>query len=181
MTLHLAHERETADAAEFVEAMSRFAVGVTVVTCRHHDRAWGVTATAFASVSVDPPTVLVSLASAGTSAEAIERAERFGVSILGRSQEAIARYCSRPGAPKFLKRFTQPRESRSPSPMVAGALAHLDCELVEQLELADHTVFVGRVRRARSQRAGTPLVYVDRGYRGLADRHRHPDWRGDRP
>jgi flavin reductase (DIM6/NTAB) family NADH-FMN oxidoreductase RutF len=180
MTLPLAQRLETAHGAEFADAMSRLAAGVTVVTCRRRDRAWGTTVTAFTSVSVDPPTVLISLASLGASAGAIERTARFGVSILAHDQQGVARYCSTPGTPKFLERFVSPSESRSPSPMIAGALAHLDCELVDQVELADHTVFVGRVHRARSRRHGLPLVYAGRRYRGLTDLPRRPASKGER-
>jgi flavin reductase (DIM6/NTAB) family NADH-FMN oxidoreductase RutF len=179
MTLPLTTPPETAYEAEFAEAMSWLAGGVAVVTCSRDGRPWGTTVTAVASVSADPPTVLVSLASTASSVDAIAAGGRFGLSILEQSQQIVARYCSKPGAPKFLEPFT--REPRSESPMIAGALAHLDCELVEQLEVGDHTVFFGHVLEARSARSGTPLLYFHRDYRRLADppTRRHP--RGARP
>jgi flavin reductase (DIM6/NTAB) family NADH-FMN oxidoreductase RutF len=181
MTLPLTTPIETLDQTAFAEAMSRLAGGVTVVTCRLDGRPWGTTATAVASVSADPPTVLVSLASTASSADAIAASGRFGLSILDRSQQVVARYCSAPGAPKFLEPFIGTGEAQRTSPMVAGALAHLDCELVEQLEIADHTVFFGRVREARSAPSGTPLLYFRRDYRRLADPHTRRHSRGARP
>lgn len=179
MTLPLTKPTETVYQSAFAEAMSRLAGGVAVVTCSRDGRPWGTTVTAVASVSADPPTVLVSLGSTASSADAIAATGRFGISILEQSQRMVARYCSTPGAPKFLEPFTS--EPQSESPMVDGALAHLDCELVEQLEIADHTVFFGRVRDARSARSDTPLLYFHRDYRRLSEPHtrRHP--RGARP
>ena len=169
MTLPLTTAPDTTDRAAFAEAMSRLAAGVSVVTCSRDGRPWGTTVTAVASISAEPPTVLVSLGSSASSADAIAAAGRFGLSILEQGQQIVARHCSRPGTPKFLEPFT--REPQSGSPMIAGALAHLDCELVEQFEVADHTVFVGRVREARPARSGTPLLYFRRDYRRLAGPH----------
>jgi flavin reductase (DIM6/NTAB) family NADH-FMN oxidoreductase RutF len=157
---------ERASAAEFADAMSALASGVVVVTCRHEGRPWGTTVTAFASVAAHPPTVLVSLGSSTTAARAIAATRRFGVSILAGEQLAVARHASAPGTAKFLERFT---DTRGATPIVAGALAHLDCELVEETRLADHTVFFGRVRAASAGDAGAPLLYHRREYRTLAE------------
>jgi flavin reductase (DIM6/NTAB) family NADH-FMN oxidoreductase RutF len=129
-----------------------------------------MTVTAFASVSAEPPTILVSLGSATTSARAITATGSFGVSILAEEQLAVARLGSEPGAAKFLEPFVEPREARSHSPVVAGALAHLDCELSEAVQIADHTILFGRVRAAQPSSSGTPLLYHRRAYRTLADR-----------
>jgi flavin reductase (DIM6/NTAB) family NADH-FMN oxidoreductase RutF len=181
MTLPLTKPTETEYQAAFADAMSRLAGGVTIVTCSLDGRPWGMTVTAVASVSAEPPTVLVSLASTAPSTDAIAATGRFGVSILEQSRQLVARYCSAPGAPKFLEPFLGPHEAESESPMVAGALAHLDCELVEQLEVADHTVFFGRVRDARSAPSGRPLLYFQRDYRRLAEPHTSRHRRGARP
>ena len=150
---------------EFTDAMSVLASGVTIVTCRHEGRPWGVTVSAFASVSIDPPTVLVSLASDGTAARAIERTRRYGVSILSENQLEVACYGSVPGEAKFLESVVEPDDG---SDSIAGALAHLECEVCDEIEVADHTVFFGRVVSARSARDGRPLLHHRRDYRALA-------------
>jgi 3-hydroxy-9,10-secoandrosta-1,3,5(10)-triene-9,17-dione monooxygenase reductase component len=154
--------------ADFAGAMSALASGVVIVTSRVGDRPWGTTVTAFTSVSTDPPTILVSLGAASTGVRAITATGRFGVSILEREQLDVARYAATPGAAKFLEPFTDPGR-RSSSPVVAGALAHLDCELSDEVHVADHSVFFGRVRGAWDASGGTPLVYYRRAYRTLAD------------
>src|SRR5262249_51454191 len=65
---------------------------------------------------------------------------------------------------KFLEPFSEQRVEPSASPAIAGALAHLDCELSSAVQAADHTVFFGRVRAARASGAGAPLVYHRRAY-----------------
>jgi flavin reductase (DIM6/NTAB) family NADH-FMN oxidoreductase RutF len=151
----------------FTEAMSLVAGGVAMVTTRLDDRPWGITVSAFASVSAAPPTVLVSLCSDTAAAQAIEETGSFGVSILGRQHRSAARHGSTPGAPKFLERFADPR-SDALTPAILGALAHLDCDVVERVEVADHTIFIGRVRAVRAGLGGEPLVYFRRAYRTLA-------------
>ena len=112
MTTHLTETitdmLESAPASLFAEAMSTLASGVVLITCWIGDRPWGMTVTAFASVSADPPTVLISLASAATSMRAITATSGFGVSILAADQLAIAAYGSAPGAPKFLEPMRPP-------------------------------------------------------------------------
>lgn len=152
---------------EFTDAMSRLASGVVLVTCRVGDRPWGMTVTSFASVSADPPTILVVVSGDATSARAIAATGRFGVSLLAHDQATIARFGSVPGAAKFLEPFVGP--AGDGSPVVAGALAHLDCEVREAVETGDHVVFLAHVRAARVQRAGAPLVYHRRVYRTVSD------------
>ena len=158
---------EAASPAEFREAMSSLASGVVIVTSWLGGRPWGTTVTSFVSVSAEPPTILVSLCSETTSARAIDDAGAFGASILGRQHWAAARHGAAPGAAKFLERFTDPSHLGL-NPSIAGALAHLDCDVVERVEVADHTIFIGRVRAARvAADRGAPLLYFRRAYRTL--------------
>jgi flavin reductase (DIM6/NTAB) family NADH-FMN oxidoreductase RutF len=162
------HALESASVDDFADAMSALTTGVVVVTSIVDGRPWGTTAIAFTSVSADPPTVLVSLGSDMNGARSIAATGSFGVSILAEEQLAVARHASRQGAPKFLEPFVESDDARSATPVVAAALAHLDCELSETVRISDHTVFFGRVRDATSH-DGTPLVYQRRDYRALAD------------
>jgi flavin reductase (DIM6/NTAB) family NADH-FMN oxidoreductase RutF len=151
-------------ASGFADAMSMLASGVVLVTCRLGDRPWGMTVTAFASVSADPPTVLVSLGSKTAGARAIAANGSFGVSILERGQADVAAYGAAPGEAKFLDLLVERRDRESGSPAVAQALAHFDCAVVGAVDAADHTVFFGHVQRARRRRDGDPLLYHRRGY-----------------
>jgi flavin reductase (DIM6/NTAB) family NADH-FMN oxidoreductase RutF len=149
--------------AEYADAMSNLASGVALVTAWLDGRPWGLTVTSFASVSATPPTILVSLRSEIASAEALREGNAFGVAILAREQEPLARRASAPGRPKFLEPFTH-AEPWSASPVVRGSLAHLDCEPSGSVDIADHTIFFGRVRAAAVPGGGAPLVYFRRAF-----------------
>lgn len=161
--MHLATDTTT----EFTDAMSTLASGVVLVTTRFAGRPWGMTVTAFASVSTDPPMVLVSLGADTVSARAIGAAGVFGVSVLARTQVCVAAHAAAPGAPKFLDELVERGELESASPAIAEALAHFDCDVVDAVEAGDHVVFFGRVRRARHRFGGDPLLYHGRDYRSL--------------
>jgi flavin reductase (DIM6/NTAB) family NADH-FMN oxidoreductase RutF len=144
-------------AVPFAQAMSELASGVVLVTCSVGGRPWGTTVTAFASVSAEPPTVLVSLRSGTRGVRAIRATGRFGVSILSAEQVGVARRGAEPGLPKFLDALA-----------AAAALAHLQCEVSGEVAVADHTVFFGRVGAATTGAGRPPLLYHRRAYRTLA-------------
>lgn len=152
-----------AEATAFLDAMSDLASGVALVTTWVDDRPWGLTVTSFTSVSTAPPTILVSLRSDTASAEATAAGAGFGVAVLAREHEPLARRASAPGAPKFLEPLAA-AEAWSSSPVVRAALAHLDCEPTDSVDVADHTVFFGRVRAAAASSGGAPLVYFRRAF-----------------
>ena len=171
LTLLRDHSREPAPLPDFVDAMSMLASGVVLVTSWVGGRPWGTTVTAFASVSAEPPTILVSLGSATACARAIAAKGSFGVSILAEEQLDVARIGSDRGAPKFLEELVERDCGSSDSPVAAGALAHLDCRLAEAIEVADHTIFFGRVHAAQTSGSGTPLLYHRRAYRRISERN----------
>jgi flavin reductase (DIM6/NTAB) family NADH-FMN oxidoreductase RutF len=158
----------TRSSTAFTDAMSMLASGVVLVTCWLGDRPWGMTVTAFASVSAEPPTVLVSLGSETTSAHHIAATGTFGVAVLAADQLPLARYGAVPGAGKFLEPFVEPARPGGASPVVSEALAHLDCVVSERVDAGDHTVLFGRVSASLTARAAAPLVYQQRTYRTLA-------------
>jgi flavin reductase (DIM6/NTAB) family NADH-FMN oxidoreductase RutF len=164
----IAATNATVSTAEFADAMSTHTSGVVLVTCRLADRPWGMTVTAFASVSAYPPTVLVSLGSGTSSARTIAATGAFGVSILSRDQVDVAEYGAAPGAPKFLDSLVAPGDRESESPAIARALAHLDCAVVAAVEAADHTVFFAHVHTVRRLRGGEPLLYHGRGFHSFS-------------
>jgi flavin reductase ActVB len=165
------------DSAAFRDAMSELAGGVALVTCRVDGRPWGTTVTAFQSVSVEPPTVLVSLGSGTRAAAAIAEGGCFGISVLAATQVVLACLAAKAGAPKYLEQFTTPGSTESAAPAVEGALAHLECELFDAVVVAGQTVFLAHVLQAHASGGGHPLLYHRRGYRALrsheGDRHAH--------
>jgi flavin reductase (DIM6/NTAB) family NADH-FMN oxidoreductase RutF len=153
----------------FRDAMSRLAAGVVMVTTRVDGRPWGLTVSACCSVSMAPPMLLVSLGAVTASARAIEESGRFGVSILGERLIETARYGSTRGAPKFLEELCDPKaDEHSATPVIAGAISHVDCGVTQALHVADHVIFLGEVEHVVvPRRHDDPLVYHDRRWHRL--------------
>ncbi len=151
---------------DFRRLLGHFATGVTVVTTRDADaRPAGLTVSAFASLSLDPPLVLICVDHKAESYPALQEAGRFAVNILTAEQEEI----SRRFASRQLDKFAGiPHRAGSLGlPLLEGALAHLECTTVAAHVEGDHTIFVGRVEGG-AVAAGDPLLY----YRGQYNRLR---------
>ena len=149
---------------EFRRALSHFATGVTVVsTCDGDGGPTGLTVSAFTSVALDPPLILVCVDHKSQSYPALLESGRFAVNVLRADQEAV----SRTFASSRLDKFDEVPFSLSPLnlPLIDGALTQLECVTVGTHVAGDHTIFVGRVERAHLG-SGEPLVY----YRGRYDR-----------
>ena len=86
---------------EFVTALAAVCTPVSVVTSHHRDRPHGTTVSAFCSLSLDPPMVLVSLDRGSDLLAMVSESERFGVNVLAHDQGELARQFARKGADKF--------------------------------------------------------------------------------
>jgi flavin reductase (DIM6/NTAB) family NADH-FMN oxidoreductase RutF len=151
-------------ADEFRKVLGHFASGVTILTtCDADGRPTGLTASAFSSVSLDPPLVLICVDHKSQSYPAIKERGCFAVNILSADQQAI----SRKFATSRLDKFDGVPHTISDLnlPLIDGAIAQLECTTVSVHVEGDHTIFVGRVERARVDN-GEPLLY----FRGQYDR-----------
>lgn len=155
---------------DFKAAMSSWAAGVTVVTTRQGNVVYGITASSFSSLSLDPPLVLVCIANANKLATMVQETKRFAVSILATHQEDVSAYFAKSGR-EPVEHFEDfgTIELHTGSPIIEGALAHLDCELEMAVNGGDHTIAVGRVLGAASDPDKQPLVYYRRAYRTVTE------------
>jgi flavin reductase (DIM6/NTAB) family NADH-FMN oxidoreductase RutF len=152
------------DASGFKKAMGRWASGVTVVTAEHNGVRHGMTVSSFASVSLDPPLVLVCIGKAAPTHDIIKKGERFVVNVLADSQETISlRF-----AMKHDDRFegVALRPGQLGVPIIDGCLAAIECRLHETLPGGDHTIYVGEVVNAEVAE-GSPLLYFQGGHRKM--------------
>jgi flavin reductase (DIM6/NTAB) family NADH-FMN oxidoreductase RutF len=154
------------DSDTFRSVLGRFASGVTIVTTRDDNGAdHGMTVSAFCSVSLDPPLVLICIDHSATMYRLLHGHRRFGISILSSEQEAYSR---RFAADPDTGRFDGIAYSRGESGVVLldNALAHLECDVVEHYDAGDHSLFIARVERAEPLH-GRPLLYYRGGYAQL--------------
>jgi flavin reductase (DIM6/NTAB) family NADH-FMN oxidoreductase RutF len=152
---------------DFRRILGHFAAGVTVVTtCDGEARPTGLTASAFTSVSLEPPLVLVCVDHKSNSYPALLESGRFAVNILRLEQEPISRHF----ASTLLDKFAAVpfHLSSLGVPVIEGALAHLECVTVSAHEAGDHTIFVGRVEQA-GLGEGEPLLYYRGRYNRLSE------------
>ena len=154
------------DQTAFRRALGQFATGITVVTTRDGNaRPMGLTVNAFCSVSLEPPLVLICLDRRSEVNGGLVATGRFNVSVLREDQEDMSRRFAAGGPLKF-EGIELPSGANG-LPLVAGALAELECRLVAAHDAGDHTIYVGEVERLES-RPGLPLVYHGSAYRRLA-------------
>ncbi|MGW3949641.1 flavin reductase family protein [Streptomyces sp. NPDC004752] len=167
---------------EFRAAMSRLAAGVVLVTAQEPplDPAdpmapagedAGMTATAFLSVSLDPPLVLVSLREGARMDDLLAEQPLWGVSVLTESQRHIAGRFAMKGRISdrlLFEDIPYARGEVSHAPLVRGALATLECRTEQRIAAGDHTLVIGRVLTAQLPSAdGRPLLYFRGRYRHL--------------
>jgi flavin reductase len=147
------------------EVMSSFATGITVLTSTG-EHCHGMTANAFSSVSLEPPMVLCCIARTAQMHEAILRSGQFGVNVLSSDQEAVARYFASRDRPRGIAQFDAVEwvpGPRTGAPLLAGALAWLECQLAEVYHGGDHSIFLGTVLDA-VRKPGDALLFFGGGF-----------------
>ncbi|AEW94817.1 MULTISPECIES: flavin reductase family protein [Streptomycetaceae] len=161
---------------EFRAALARLAAGVSLVTAHDPEEGArgedvGMTATAFISVSLEPPLVLVSLREDSRMDELLSRRDHWAVSVLSESQRHIAgRFAMRGRISDRLlfEDVAYRRGAATGAPLLGGALATLECRTTQRVPAGDHTLVIGLVLDARTPSAsGRPLTYFRGRYHQL--------------
>jgi flavin reductase (DIM6/NTAB) family NADH-FMN oxidoreductase RutF len=152
------------------DLMARFATGVSVVSARHGPLLAGMTANAIASISIDPPLMMASIARKAETHGAIIGSHAFSISILAADQQALAECFARPTTASKLTGFCGAawHEAETGSPILEGALAYFDCRLLERHDGGDHTIFIGEIVAAGYREDAEPLLWYASGYRRLS-------------
>ncbi|HVP04117.1 MAG TPA: flavin reductase family protein [Dehalococcoidia bacterium] len=148
---------------DFRNAMARFASGVTIVTTHNaHGEAVGFTASAFSSLSLKPPLLLVCLQKDADCYAAFMATEHFAVSILAHGQDDIARRFATKAIDKWQDTQATPGE-RTRIPVIDGAAAQTECLMLDRVDGGDHTILIGEVISAVSTPA-EPLLHFNRQF-----------------
>jgi flavin reductase (DIM6/NTAB) family NADH-FMN oxidoreductase RutF len=146
---------------EFRRAMGSFATGVTIITLDLDGEIHGMTANAFASVSLNPLLVLVCVDHQASTHAHLHAKKRFGINVLSHNQQAISEYYARPtrghehAEDEAGARFERTSHG---TPVLHGALAYLECRLNQEYEAGDHTIFIADVEDV-VVREGEPLLF----------------------
>jgi len=157
--------------AEFREAMGCFATGVTIVTVDLEGEVHGMTANAFASVSLEPLLLLVCVDRNARTHAHLQSKKRFGINILAEHQRLISEYYAQPvSTHEHAQEEAGARFDRTPqgTPILHGALAYLECRLQSAQEAGDHTIFIAEVEDVVVH-PGDPLLFFRGKYRTIGE------------
>lgn len=152
----------------FIAAMAGAATQVSVVTTDGRAGRFGVTVSAFSSVSAEPPMVLVCINRRSPAIAAIEANNAFCVNLLGDDQAHIANcFAGRPGAiAPYDFTCADWDQATTGAPVLSGAIANFDCTVETAYDAGTHRIFIGRVAQAFSRDAA-PLAFSKRAYQAL--------------
>ncbi len=161
------------DSKFFRRVMRKFVTGVTVLTVRDGESLHGMTANAFASVSLSPTLILVCIEKGSTTHTFVSRAGNFAINILSASQELVAK--------RFAKQIVVPTEpfadlayhsAATGAPIFDDCIAFVDCRVTAAHEAGDHTIFVAEVEAAGFGGAHeqAPLVWFNGDYSAITGR-----------
>jgi flavin reductase (DIM6/NTAB) family NADH-FMN oxidoreductase RutF len=152
---------------QFRQVMGHFATGISIVTTFDAGRPQGITVNAFSSVSLEPALVMVALDRERFITPMVRNTGRYAVSILGSDQQALSDCFAHapvsPGREDFCGAAWHPGPTGLP--LIDGAIATLECTVVETFSAGDHDLFIGRVDSLDQDREGeVPLLYFRRHY-----------------
>ena len=152
---------------EFKACLALWASGVTIVTSRAGDEIHGMTVSAFSSVSLDPPLVLICCDKGSNTLRVIEKGKCFAANVLSHDQQALSNLFA--SKKSEWQRFDdlEIETGKTGAPLIPGALAQLDCSVEAAHDAGDHVITVGRVEEVRTREA-EPLLFYRQRYRALA-------------
>lgn len=151
------------DNKTFRQLLGHFASGVTVVTTEDSEGIHGITVSAFLSVSMNPPLILVSIDKRAKMHPRIPAVGRFAVSLLSADQAPYSNHFAGYSPEGLEVRFVR---DGAQTPYLDGALAWLDCTLHQTVESGDHTLYIGQIE-AGASKDGLPLLYWRGKYGGF--------------
>lgn len=149
-------------ARDFRDALGRFPTGVALVTVMEEGRARAMTVNSFASVSLDPPLVLWSLARDSFRYTLFHDVERFAINVLAADQIHLSGECARQD--DLDASGAKWEVGPGGSPLVEGAVARFECAREAIHEAGDHDVVIGRVTYFDTPRKAPALVFYRSGY-----------------
>jgi len=154
-------------AGRFRRAAARFATGVTVVSTTNGGTPHAMTVNSFATVSLDPLLVLVSLNLTCRTYERIRASGVFAVTVLGAQQRPLADWFANSrrgvGAEAFAGVEWRPAPI-SRAPVLSGGVSYFDCAVAQVMVAGDHAVVLGGVRAFEMLSDEPPLIFLDSAY-----------------
>jgi len=156
----------TIDPEEFRKTLGCFASGVTIVTTETQDGTpYGLTVSAFTSVSLGPPLVLICIDNRSSGLESFRENGKFAVNILSEEQQDLSTHFATTGADRTQADY---RTGKTGIPVLEAAMVSLECTITAEYPGGDHLILLGEVQNSHIAEPETnPLLYYQGRYRGL--------------
>jgi flavin reductase (DIM6/NTAB) family NADH-FMN oxidoreductase RutF len=151
-------------------AMRQWASGITVVTVDYQGVQHGMTVSSFTSISLSPPTVLVSLERVTRTHDLVMQSGSFGITIISSRQKEIAdRFAGLETEEQNRFAGLETHTLVSGAPFLVGGLSYFDCRVLATHQVGTHTLVIGEVLAVKVENGGRPLIYYNRRYHQLQD------------
>ena len=158
----------TVEPRAFRDTLGRMPTGVTVITTTaHNGEMHGVTIGSFSSLSLQPPLVLFCLDKDANCRQAFLDSTHFAVNVLAENQSGISSIFATKNAPRPWHELDWSIGEASGAPLMAGAVAQIECTTEAIHDGGDHDILIGRARTLATDDEGRPLIFFAGGYRRL--------------
>ena len=158
----------TIDSEELRQAMRAWTTGVAVVTAAYEGQKYGMTINSFASVSLEPPLISVTLKQLTHTHELVMKSGEFAITVLSSEQKELSdRFAGK--IPGITDRFNGVATETllMDVPVLKGGIAYFNCRVERSIPIGENTFFLAEVIAARGEADRQPLVYHNRVYWGL--------------
>jgi flavin reductase (DIM6/NTAB) family NADH-FMN oxidoreductase RutF len=152
--------------AEFKQALSSWATGVTIVTTRHQGKVYGLTVSSFSTLSIDPQLVLVCIQNSNHLEHMARASQVIGISVLSLGQEDISSHFAISGRDP-VDSYDGTVTAITGSPLFEDSITQIDCELRQVIDGGDHAILLAEPVFTHYDGERRPLMYYGRGYRSL--------------
>jgi flavin reductase (DIM6/NTAB) family NADH-FMN oxidoreductase RutF len=153
----------TLDSEQLRQAMRTWTTGVAVITARYNEQQYGMTVNSFASISLEPPLMSVTLKRLTRTHDLVEKSGEFALTVLSSNQRELSdRFAGK--LPDVHDRFEGvPTETLLiDAPLLKGGMAWFNCRVINSIPAGENTLFIAEVIAARGMGEGEPLVYHNR-------------------
>ncbi|MCH8893168.1 MAG: flavin reductase family protein [Chloroflexi bacterium] len=150
------------DNDELRSAFAQFATGVTIITTLDDEgQPHSMTANAFSSICLDPPTVMVCIAHGTHTHGYLEKTSRFGVNILKQEQQDLGAYFAKKPEDRDGGVEYHYSEAGDRVPVLDGSMVFFGCQVLGSHVYGDHTIYIGEVKEMRRSESGAPLMFYN--------------------
>jgi 3-hydroxy-9,10-secoandrosta-1,3,5(10)-triene-9,17-dione monooxygenase reductase component len=156
------------DPRKFRDVLGNYCSGITILSAQLNDELIGMTCQSFFSVSLEPPLVAFCIGNSSSTYPRLRSADGLVVNFLAKSQSEISSSFARSGSDKWAG-IDWTASARSGHPVIDGALASLDCEIIQEVPAGDHVIAIAKVNALDAKTDDGPLLYFRGNYHSVGN------------